>query len=111
MVVAAALDPELDLLPVPMPPGTAFGHDLYVAPCGARDAASEARWPPPGWPTCAITGFRRLRRLVAADNAASWRTAERSAPSEVVGEVWFVKTPGRCAPGSTRLMAESAYPT
>ena len=92
------LHPDLDLLPVPLPPGIVLGHDLFVA--------REARGRGIGTALAAARladvrehGFRRLRRLIALDNAPSWRTAERSAPSRVVGEVWFVKTPGRLRTG------------
>ena len=92
------LHPELDRLPVPLPPGTAFGHDLYVAPwargAGIGTALAAARLA-----DVRDHGFGRLRRLIAAENTASWRTAERSASVEVVGEVWFAKTPGRLRTG------------
>ena len=92
------LHPELDLLPVPLPPGTAWGHDLYVAPevrgKGIGTALAAARIA-----DVREHGLHRLRRLIEAGNAASWRTAERSAPLTRVGEVWFVKTPGRLRTG------------
>jgi ribosomal protein S18 acetylase RimI-like enzyme len=92
------LHPELDPFPVPLPPGTVLGHDLYVAPWargqGIGTALAAARLA-----DVRDHGFRTLRRLVAGDNAASWRTADRSAPVKVVGEAWFVRTPGRLRTG------------
>ena len=105
------LDPGLDLLPVPLPPGTAFGHDLFVAPAargrGVGSALAAGRLV-----DVRDHGFRRLRRLIAPGNTASWRTVERSAPARVVGEVWFVKTPGRLRTGfEPAQVAESADPS
>ncbi len=92
------LDPEFDRLPVPLPAGTAFGHDLYVAPAfrgrGIGTALAAERLA-----DCSAHGYRRLRRLVEPGNAASWKTADRSAPYVVAGEVWFVRTPGRLRAG------------
>jgi GNAT superfamily N-acetyltransferase len=92
------LHPELDLLPTPLPPDTAFGHDLFVA-ASARDVGIGTALAAARLAACRDHGYRRLRRLIANENAASWRTAEGSAPSESVGEVWFVKTPGRLRTG------------
>lgn len=105
------LDPGLDLLPFPLPPGTAFGHDLFVAlPARGRGVGSALA--AGRLADVRDHGFRRLRRLIAAENTASWRTVERSAPAQVVGEVWFVKTPGRLRTGfQPAPVAESADPS
>jgi len=88
------LDPQLDLLAVPLPPGTAYGHDLYVAAqersqgigtALAHERLVDAR----------DQGFRSLRRLIEVGNQGSWRTAQRLGSHRVVGESSFVKTPGR----------------
>ena len=92
------LDPEFDLLPVPLPAGTPWGHDIYVEPAargtGIGTALAFARIA-----DIREHGFRRLRGLLEVGNLAAWRTAERSVPSTLLGEAWYVKTPGRLRTG------------
>ncbi len=92
------LHPELDVMPVPLPAGTPWGHDIYVDPAargmGIGMALASARIA-----DIREHGFRRLRGLLEAGNVAARRTAERSVPHTLLGEAWFVKTPGRLRAG------------
>lgn len=74
---AEELDPEFDPTGIALPPGTAYGTDLYVAPAernaGVGSALLSARLR-----HARERGFARAWRMVAPSNRPSLRTVEKA---------------------------------
>jgi ribosomal protein S18 acetylase RimI-like enzyme len=93
-----------EALPLALPPGVAYGWDLWVDPRerrrGVGSALVRARL------TCAYErGFRRAWRVVIESNRAALRTLERSSAGDVrvVGKIVYLTVMGR-----TRIRYEPA---
>jgi GNAT superfamily N-acetyltransferase len=86
------LGPEVTACPLPLPPDAAYLYDLYVAPAergsGIGSALVAARLR-----LARETGHREGWRMISWRNAASLRTAEKTAGhgARIVGEMRYVK--------------------
>jgi GNAT superfamily N-acetyltransferase len=86
------IEPDLEIHPLPLPPGTVYFWDLYVDPrernhgVGSALASARAR-------EALERGFHVGWRAIAPDNVPSLHTLERTAaaPPRVVGEIRYLK--------------------
>jgi len=89
--VAARMEPEVSLCPVPLPADAAYLWDLYVVPAerssGVGSALASARLR-----VARERGYREGWRMIAGSNRPSIRTLAKTAgDTRIVGEVRFVK--------------------
>ncbi len=90
--ISDRVEPDLEIHPLPLPPGTAYLWDLYVDPrernrgVGSALAVARAR-------EALERGFRSGWRAIAPDNVPSLHTLARTAaaPPHIVGEVRYLK--------------------
>jgi GNAT superfamily N-acetyltransferase len=94
--ISASIDPDIELYPIQLPPGAAYGWDLFVLRSergrGVGSALVSARL---GW--ARERGFRTMRRAVAPGNRAALRTLQKTAGggTRILGELVWVRFLGR----------------